>query len=55
MTPALRRERVVGLIMLLTGATAERARRIDDDAGNDLDHDEFVANLVDMCTALVDA
>ena len=51
---AVRRERIVALIMLLTGATAERARRIDDGSGNELDHDAFVANLVDMCAAVVD-
>jgi TetR/AcrR family transcriptional regulator, regulator of cefoperazone and chloramphenicol sensitivity len=52
---AVRRERVVALIMLLTGAVAERARRIDDGTGNELDHDQFVGNLVDMCTAVVAA
>jgi AcrR family transcriptional regulator len=52
-SPAVRRERVVGLIMLLTGTVAERARRIDDGVGNELAHDEFVDNLVAMCTALL--
>ena len=51
--PAVRRERVVALIMLLTASVAERARRIDDGRGNELDHDEFVDNLVRMGTALV--
>lgn len=55
--PAVRRERVVALIMLLTASVAERARRIDDGAGADLelDHDAFTANLVDMCTAVLAA
>jgi len=53
--PAIRRERVVALIMLLTGAVAERARRIDDGSGNELDHDAFVANLTAMCAAVVTA
>lgn len=53
LAPALRRERVVALIMVLTATTAERARRIDDDVPVELDHDRFVANLVDMCSALV--
>jgi AcrR family transcriptional regulator len=48
-------ERIVGLIMLLTGTTAERARRIDDGVGNDLDHEGFVANLVAMGAAIVAA
>lgn len=52
---AVRRERIVALIMLLTGSTAERARRIDDGTGNELDHAEFVANLVSMCSAVVTA
>ena len=52
---AVRRERVLALIMLLTAAVAERARRIDDLSGNDLDHDAFVDNLVDMCAAVLTA
>jgi hypothetical protein len=52
---AVRRERVVGLIMLMTGAVAERARRIDDGTGNELSHDRFVENLVAMCAAVVSA
>jgi hypothetical protein len=52
-TAAVRRERVVALIMLMTGAVAERARRIDDGTGNELSHDDFVENLVDMCAAVV--
>ena len=47
-------ERVIALIMLLTAAVAERARRIDDGTGNDLTHDEFVANLVAMCAAVLE-
>jgi AcrR family transcriptional regulator len=50
---AIRRERVVGMIMLLTGAVAERARRIDEGADLDLTHEAFVDNLVDMCAAVV--
>jgi len=49
----VRRERVVALIILLTGAVAERARRIDDGTTDELDHDAFVDNLVHMCAALV--
>ena len=52
---AVRRERVVGLIMLLTGAVGERARRIDDGSRNELGHQAFVDNLVTMCAALVSA
>lgn len=49
----LRRERVVALIMVMTATTAERARRIDEGARVELDHPAFVANLVDMCSALL--
>lgn len=54
-SPAVRRERVVALIMLLTGSVAERARRIDDGSGNELSHDEFVDNLIRTCAAVVTA
>jgi hypothetical protein len=53
--PALRRERVVALIMVMTATVAERARRIDEGGVPDLDHEQFVSNLVDMCAALVSA
>ena len=52
---AVRRERILALIMLLTGTVAERARRIDDGSGNDLDHTAFVANLTAMGAAIVNA
>ena len=52
---AVRRERVIALIMLLTAAVAERARRIDDEATLSLTADEFEANLVDMCAAVLSA
>ena len=54
-SPLVRRERVVALIMVLTGTVAERARRIDEGVGNDLDHPAFVADLVDICTAIIAA
>jgi TetR/AcrR family transcriptional regulator, regulator of cefoperazone and chloramphenicol sensitivity len=50
---AVRRERVVALIMVMTATTAERARRIDEGSVPELDHEAFVSNLVDMCAALV--
>ncbi len=52
---ALRRERVVAMIMLMTAASAERARQIDDGIELELSHDEFVDNLIDMCAALIAA
>ncbi len=52
---SLRHERIVALIMVMTATVAERARRIDEGATPQLDHDSFVDNLVDMCSALVQA
>ena len=51
--PAVRRERVVALMVVLTATTAERARRLDEGRAPGLDHDAFVENLIDMCSALV--
>jgi TetR/AcrR family transcriptional regulator, regulator of cefoperazone and chloramphenicol sensitivity len=52
---AVRRERVVAMIMVITATTAERARVIDEHQVPELDHDRFVENLVAMCAALVQA
>ncbi len=51
---AVGRDRVLALIILLTGSTAERARRLDADEPVELDHRAYVENLIDMCTALID-
>ena len=47
------RERIVGMIVLLTGMTADRARRIDDGVTADLSHREFVETLCGMCAAVL--
>lgn len=52
---AVRRERIVAMIMVITATTAERARVIDEQQVPELDHDRFVENLVAMCAALVRA
>lgn len=52
---AVRRERVVALIMVLTATMAERARSLDEDLETTLDGPAFVGNVIDMCTALVAA
>jgi hypothetical protein len=52
---ALRTERVQALIVLLTGAVAERARRLDERGSDELTHEAFTANLVAMCTAVLAA
>lgn len=51
--PVQRRERVVGLIMLMTAMTAERARRIDEGAAPETSHRLFVSDLTAMCSAVV--
>ncbi len=53
--PAVRRERVVELIMLMTTATAERARMIESRRAPELDHATFVANLTDVLVGVLEA
>jgi AcrR family transcriptional regulator len=52
---AVRRERLVAMIMLLTATAAERARLIDDGGVPPLAHTEFVDTLVAMCAAVMGA
>ena len=52
---AIRRERVLALIILLTGSAAERARRLDAGEPVELSHQAYVDNLNNLCTALVTA
>ena len=51
---SVRRERVIGVIMLMTAMTADRARQIDEDHA--LHHDEarFVSNLIDMLVGILE-
>lgn len=51
--PDVGQERVLALIMVITGTTAERARMFDEDAEVSLDHPAFVDNLTSMCAALI--
>lgn len=51
--PALRRERTVGLIMLLTGMAAERARIVDEGVTPETLVEAFTDDLTTMCTAVV--
>jgi hypothetical protein len=48
-------QRVVGMMMLMTTACAERARAVQDGAETELDDDAFASGLVDMLVAVVDA
>jgi TetR/AcrR family transcriptional regulator, regulator of cefoperazone and chloramphenicol sensitivity len=52
---ALRRERVVELIMLMTAALAERARVIETDRALELDEPTFVGNLTDVLVGVLEA
>ena len=53
--PEVRRERVVAMMQLLTGMSAERARRLDEGTTDEPDHDAFVENLIRMCAAVLAA
>ena len=54
-TTAVRRERVVGVIMLMTTALAERARQLASQRRVRLAEPVFVANLADMIVGALDA
>ena len=51
----VRRERVVEMIMLMTAATAERARVIESGVALDLDDAEFEENLTDVLVGILEA
>jgi hypothetical protein len=53
--PAVRRARVLALIVVLTGTVAERARRIDEGSRHELDHEAFVTDLTTVGAAIVAA
>ncbi len=53
--PPAQRQRVVGMMMLMTTACAERARALADGAAVELAADAFVSGLVDMIVALLEA
>jgi AcrR family transcriptional regulator len=53
--PAVRRERVVDVIMMMMTAMAERARIVDRGRTPELDRDAFVANLTDMIVGALEA
>jgi len=53
--PAVRRQRVVEAIMLMTSSIADRARTLDQGATPDLDHDTYLANLADMIVGGLEA
>jgi AcrR family transcriptional regulator len=52
---AIRRERLVAMILLLTVTLAERARAVDSAAVLELDEATFLANLIDVLVAVIEA
>ncbi len=52
---AVGRERVIGMIMLLASAMAERARLLEVGGPLRLDGTDFIANLIDVMVATIDA
>jgi AcrR family transcriptional regulator len=54
-SPASRRQRVVGMMMLMTTACAERARAVQEGEPLELGDDEFVSGLADMIVAVIEA
>jgi AcrR family transcriptional regulator len=52
---AIRRERVVEMIMLMTSALAERARLIEEGAALALDEPTFLANLTDVLVGVLES
>lgn len=55
LAPELRRDRLVGAVLLMSGSMADRARRID--AGEQVrpDTEAYLSNLADMLVALLEA
>ena len=52
---AIRQERIVAMIMLMTAAMAERARAIEEGQPLALDEPTFVGNLTDMLAGVLEA
>jgi AcrR family transcriptional regulator len=53
--PEVRRQRVIGVIMLMTTAMAERARALQSGRPVELDEATFLANLADMIVGALEA
>jgi AcrR family transcriptional regulator len=55
LAPELRRDRLLGAVILMTGSMAERARHIDAGVRVTPDAENYLTNLADMLVALLDA
>ena len=51
---SVRRERVIGAIMLMTAMIADRARQLDEDQRLHSDEARFVSNLIDMLVGILE-
>ena len=51
--PEVRSQRLVAMMMLMTGMTAARAQHLVDGVELDLDHDAFVTSLTDMLVGVL--
>jgi AcrR family transcriptional regulator len=55
LAPELRRDRLLGAVILMTGSMAERARHIDAGESVSPGAEDYLTNLADMLVALLDA
>jgi AcrR family transcriptional regulator len=55
LSDALRRERIVELIMLMTSAASERARQLESEPEPEIAPDTFAANLTDVLVGVLEA
>lgn len=53
--PVIRRQRLVAMMMLMTGMTAARAQHLADGRDPALDHSAFVESLTDMLVGVLEA
>ncbi len=54
-TPEIREQRIIGVVILISGAMGERAKHIDDGDEPMIDHERFVSNLASMLVAALEA
>jgi hypothetical protein len=55
LAPELRRDRLLGAVILMTGSMAERARHIDAGERVSPGAEDYLTNLADMLVGLLDA
>ncbi len=55
LSPEVREQRIIALVILISGAMGERAKHLDDGDEPPLDHRGFVDNLAEMLVAALEA